>query len=341
MTKLKIGVIGTGSIAKHRHLVEYARNNEVEIVAVCDINQARVEEVGANFGAAKTFTDYNDLLKEDLDAVSVCTPNYLHAPISIAALKAGKHVLCEKPMATSEVEADQMIEAAQNSGKTLMIAHNQRFVKSHQLAKEWIASGKLGKVYSFRTAFGHPGPETWSAEGKDSWFFKKDEAFIGAMGDLGVHKTDLIRHILGEEIVEVAAMVETSSKKNADVDDNAVLILKTESGIIGTLAASWSYNGTEDNSTVIYAENGVLRLEDDDTFSVVYHKNDKTKEELNLGQIQSNDEGGQDTSGVIDHFVESILSGNPPLITGEEGKKSLQVILGAITSNETKQIVKL
>ena len=341
MTKLKIGVIGTGSIAKYRHLVEYARNNEVEIVAVCDINQARVVEVGTNFGAAKTFTDYNDLLKEDLDAVSVCTPNYLHAPISIAALKAGKHVLCEKPMATSEVEADQMIEAAKNSGKTLMIAHNQRFVKSHQLAKEWIASGKLGKVYSFRTAFGHPGPETWSAEGKDSWFFKKDEAFIGAMGDLGVHKTDLIRHILGEEIVEVAAMVETSSKKNADVDDNAVLILKTESGIIGTLAASWSYNGTEDNSTVIYAENGVLRLEDDDTFSVVYHKNDKTKEELNLGQIQSNDEGGQDTSGVIDHFVESILSGNPPLITGEEGKKSLQVILGAITSNETKQIVKL
>lgn len=341
MAKLKVGVIGTGSIAKYRHLVEYAGHHEVEIVAVCDINQARAEEVGKSFGVTKTFTDYNELLKEDLDAVSVCTPNYLHAPISIAALQAGKHVLCEKPMATSEEEANQMIEAAQKSGKILMIGHNQRFVKSHQLAKEWIDSGKLGKVYSFRTAFGHPGPETWSAEGKDSWFFKKDEAFIGAMGDLGVHKTDLIRYILGEEIVEVAAMVETSAKKNADVDDNAVLILKTESGIIGTLAASWSYNGTEDNSTVIYAENGVLRLEDDNDFSVVYHKNDRTKEELNLGQIQSNDEGGQDTSGVIDHFVESILTGKAPLITGEEGKKSLLVILGAIKSNETKQIVKI
>jgi len=223
----------------------------------------------------------------------------------------------------------------------LVIGHNQRFVKSHQLAKEWIASGKLGKVYSFRTAFGHPGPEAWSADGKSSWFFKKNEAFIGAMGDLGVHKTDLIRHILGEEIVEVAAMVETSAKENANVDDNAVLILKTQNGIIGTLAASWSYNGKEDNSTVIYAEKGVLRLEDDENFSVVYHKNDGTKEQLSLGQIQSNEEGGQQTTGVINHFIESILTGNPPLISGEEGKKSLLVILAALESNDTKKIVKL
>ncbi|WP_170008565.1 Gfo/Idh/MocA family protein [Bacillus fonticola] len=341
MEKLKVGVIGTGSIAKHRHLAEYRANDQVEIVAVCDINEARAKEVGALFGVTKTFTDYHDLLKEDVDAVSVCTPNYLHAPISIAALKAGKHVLCEKPMATSEEEANAMIAAAEKSGKTLMIGHNQRFVASHQQAKDWIATGKLGKVYSFRTAFGHPGPEAWSADGDRSWFFKKEEAFIGAMGDLGVHKTDLVRYILGEEMVEVAAMVETSAKKNADVDDNAVLILKTESGIIGTLATSWSYNGNEDNSTVIYAENGVLRLEDNKDFSVIYHKNDGTTETFSLGKIQSNEEGGQVSTGVIDHFVDSILTGKAPLITGEEGKKSLLVILGAIASNETKQIVKL
>ncbi|KIL43399.1 hypothetical protein KP77_31050 [Jeotgalibacillus alimentarius] len=340
MAKLKVGVVGAGSIAKHRHLAEYAANDNVEIVAICDINEERAKEMAKKFGAAQTFTDYKDLVKQDLDAVSVCTPNYLHAPVSIAALEAGKHVLCEKPMATSEQEADDMIAAADKAGKLLMIGHNQRFVASHQKAKEWLASGELGKVYSFRTAFGHPGPEGWSADGKDSWFFKKDEAFIGAMGDLGVHKTDLIRYILGEEMTEVAAMVETSAKENTDVDDNAVLVLKSESGIIGTLAASWSYVA-EDNATVIYAEKGVLRLEDDPEYSVVLQKADGTKEELSLGKIQSNDEGGQVSTGVIDHFVDSILSGKQPLIDGEEGKRSLKIILGALESNKSKQIVKL
>ncbi|MDG5472724.1 Gfo/Idh/MocA family oxidoreductase [Jeotgalibacillus sp. ET6] len=340
MTRLKIGVVGAGSIAQKRHLLEYAENDQVEVVAICDINEKRAQEAADKFGIAKVFTNYHELLKEDLDAVSVCTPNYLHAPVSVAALKAGNHVLCEKPMATSQEEAEQMIAVAEKSGKMLMIGHNQRFVESHQQARKWIAEGKLGKVFSFRTAFGHPGPEAWSVDGAASWFFKKEEAFIGAMGDLGVHKTDLIRYILGEEMTEVAAMVETSSKK-ANVDDNAVLLLKTESGIIGTLAASWSYKGKEDNSTVIYAEKGVLRLEDDETYSVVFHKNDGTKEQLSLGQIQSNEEGGQVSTGVINHFVESILTGNEPLVTGYEGMKSLQVILAALQSNETKQIVKL
>lgn len=77
-----------------------------------------------------------------------------------------------------------------------MIAHNQRFVRSHEKAREILEKGELGKIYSFRTAFGHPGPETWSADGTNSWFFKKEQAFIGAMGDLGVHKTDLLRFLL-------------------------------------------------------------------------------------------------------------------------------------------------
>ncbi|KIL50632.1 Gfo/Idh/MocA family protein [Jeotgalibacillus soli] len=341
MKKLKIGVIGAGSIAKHRHLPEYAANKEVEIAAICDINEERAKSIAKKFNIEKVLTDYRDLLQEDLDAVSVCTPNYLHAPISIAALEAGIHVLCEKPIATSAEEADQMIEAANKSGKVLMIGHNQRFVEAHVKAKQMVASGKLGKVFSFRTAFGHPGPEAWSADGADSWFFRKEEAFIGAMGDLGVHKTDLIRYILGEEIIEVAAMIETSSKLKADVDDNAVCLLKTENGIIGTLAASWSYNGKEDNSTVIYTEKAVLRLEDDEEFSVITHFKNGTTEKLKLAQIQSNEDGGQSSSGVIDHFIECVQTGRQPLISGEEGKKSLLVILGAIQSHTTKKIVKL
>ena len=109
---------------------------------------------------------------------------------------------------------------------------------------------------------------------KNSWFFKKEQAFIGAMGDLGVHKADLLRYLLGEEFVEVAGFIETSAKENTDVDDNAVCILKSESGVIGTLAASWAYTAKEDNSTIIYGEHATLRLEDDPKYSlIVQYKN--------------------------------------------------------------------
>ncbi|MTH53045.1 gfo/Idh/MocA family oxidoreductase [Bacillus mangrovi] len=338
-TKIRMGVVGCGSIARHRHLLEYASDEAVEITAVCDIVEERVNETASLYGAA-AYTNYEDLIASGkVYAVSVCTPNYLHAPVSIAALKAGLHVLCEKPMATSREDAEAMIAAAKESGKKLMIAHNQRFTSAHQKARKIIASGEMGKIYSFRTAFGHPGPEAWSIDGKDSWFFRKEEAFIGAMGDLGVHKTDLMRFLLGEEFTEVGAFVETSAKTFGDVDDNAVCILKTASGILGTLTASWSYTGKEDNSTIIYCENGIIRLEDDPQYSLIIQYSNKETAKFELGQIQSNEEGGQVSSGVMKYFINCIQEDQEPLVTGEEGMKSLEVILAALESGKTKKIV--
>ncbi|MFC0470654.1 Gfo/Idh/MocA family protein [Halalkalibacter kiskunsagensis] len=340
MSTLKVAVIGCGSIAKYRHLPEYNANNQVEIVAVCDIVPERAEQMAEEYGAL-AFTDYKEVLKVNgLDAISVCLPNYLHAPVSIDALNAGKHVLCEKPMATSKEEAEAMIAAATANDKKLMIAHNQRFVSSHQTAKEIIDSGKLGKIYSFRTTFGHPGPEGWSVDGADSWFFNKEQAFIGAMGDLGVHKADLMRYLLGE-FTEVGAFIETNAKKNTEVDDNAVCMLRTESGIIGTLTASWAYVSGGDNSTVIYGEKGILRLEDDPTYSLIEEYRNGSVINHKLDKIQTNEEGGQTNTHVIDHFVESIVEDNQPLICGEEGMKSLQIILAALDSQESKQIISL
>ncbi|MEH7480975.1 Gfo/Idh/MocA family oxidoreductase [Neobacillus drentensis] len=340
MSKLKVGVIGCGSIAKFRHLPEYKLNKTVEIVAVCDLVAERAEKMAEEYGA-KAFTDYKEVLKlDDIDAISVCLPNYLHAPVSIDALKAGKHVLCEKPMATSKEEAEAMIEAAKRNDKKLMIAHNQRFVASHQKAKEIIDSGKLGKIYSFKTTFGHPGPEGWSIDGAGSWFFHKEKAFIGAMGDLGVHKADLMRYLLGE-FTEVGAFIETNAKQNTDVDDNAVCILRTENGIIGTLAASWAYVSGGDNSTIIYGEKGTLRLEADPEYSMIEEYRDGSVVYHKLDRIQTNEENGQTTSHVINHFVESIVENKEPLISGEEGMKSLQIILAALESQETKRIVSL
>ncbi|MFK4380291.1 UDP-N-acetylglucosamine 3-dehydrogenase [Bacillus sp. RC218] len=339
MNILKVGVIGCGSIAQYRHLPEYEANPYVQIVAVCDSNKKRAKEVANKYGV-NMYTDYNELINcEELDAVSVCTPNDLHASISIVALQSGIHVLCEKPMATSKKDAEMMIEAAEKSGKKLMIGHNQRFVTSHQKAKQLIENGEIGKIYSFRTAFGHSGPENWSVDGKESWFFKKDEAFLGAMGDLGVHKADLIRYILDEEMTEVGAFIETSAKTFSNVDDCAVCMLKSESGIIGTLAASWSYVSKEDNSTIIYGEKATLRLEDDPTYSLILQYKNGEVVKYELDKIQSNAAVGQSNSHVIEQFVESILSDKEPLINGVEGMKSLEVILAAIQSSEAKQIV--
>ncbi|KGX87784.1 Gfo/Idh/MocA family protein [Pontibacillus litoralis] len=338
MNKLKVAVIGCGSIAQNRHLIEYHNNEQAEIVAVCDKVESRAKATAIQYNA-KAYTSYQQLLAmEDIDAVSVCLPNALHAPVTIAALTKDCHVLCEKPMATSREEAEKMIVTAKDFNKKLMIAHNQRFASSHEKARDLIASGAIGKVTSFRTTFGHGGPEGWSADGSDSWFFRKDEAFIGAMGDLGVHKADLLRYILNEEIVDVAGFIENNVKENSTVDDNAVCILRTESGIIGTLAASWAYVPNEDNSTIIYGEKGTLRMEDDPEHALIASYRDGEVVKYQLGKIQTNDAGGQTSSCVVDHFIDCIIENKEPLINGEEGMRSLEVILAALQSNETKQI---
>ena len=120
-----------------------------------------------------------------IDAVSVCVANFAHADLSIQALKAGKHVLCEKPMAITLEECQTMLAEAEKAGKRLLIGQNQRLAKAHAKAKELVAAGEIGRVITFRTFFGHGGPETWSiTPGKNTWFFDKKRAAMGAMACL-------------------------------------------------------------------------------------------------------------------------------------------------------------
>lgn len=342
---VKFGIIGCGSICRYRHAPELADNKQAEIVAFCDIVPERAEAMVELYGG-KAYTDYKEVIANpDVDAIVVCTPNYLHGPITIEALKAGKHVLCEKPMATSAEEAENMIKAAKESGKFLMIGHNQRLMPPHVKAKEILDSGKLGKVLTFRTAFGHAGPEGWCVDKSlKTWFFQKDKAFVGAMGDLGVHKADLIRWLLGEEITEVGAFVETLDKRYENgelinVDDNATCILRSESGIIGNLIASWTYRGGEDNGTILYCENGVMKIGYDPNFQVTIEYRDGTQEFYNVGAIATNEK--QVSSGVSELFVDCIVNNRAPEISGEEGYAALKIVLACLKSAETRQIVKV
>ncbi|WP_339315926.1 Gfo/Idh/MocA family oxidoreductase [Paenibacillus sp. FSL R10-2734] len=339
MSKIKVAVVGCGSISKKRHIPEYAANPNVELVGFCDLVLERAEGYALQRGG-RAYTNYEEMLKvEKPDAVSVCTPNVLHAQYAITAANAGAHVLVEKPMATNEADALAMIEAARKNGVFLMAGQNQRLMPPHQKAKEILQTGKMGKVISFRTSFGHPGPERWSIDGRDSWFFRKEEAIMGAMGDLGVHKADLIRWLLGDEVAEVAAFVNTLHKEGTDVDDNATCILRMKSGAVGTLVASWTYYKGGDNSTVLWCENGVMHIGTHPVDQVIVELRDGSVEKYQVGAMATNEK--QVPSGIMDAFVESIVTNTPPSISGEEGLKSLKVILATFESQDSKKVVSL
>jgi predicted dehydrogenase len=258
--------------------------------------------------------------------------------MSIAAANAGAHVLVEKPMAVTDEEAAAMNEAAAKNGVKLMVGHNQRLMPPHVKAKQILDSGVLGKVLTFRTSFGHPGPDGWSIDGAGSWFFRKQEAIMGAMGDLGVHKSDLIRYLLNDEVSEVAAFIATIDKPG-DVDDNANVIVRMQSGAIGSLVASWTYYKGEDNSTVLWCEKGVMKIGTHPEDQVIVELRNGSIDKHKVGEISTNTK--QLSSGIVDAFIDSIVNDTVPAISGEEGRKSLKVILSAFESQATGQFIKV
>ncbi len=339
---VNVGVIGCGKIAQTRHLPEYADNSDVNIVALYDFNVDRAKELAEKYNA-KVYESYQELLDDPgIDAVSVCVRNSDHCAISIDAMKAGKHVLCEKPMAVSLEECIKMVEASEKYNRFLMIGQNQRLSKAHVKAKELIQSGMLGKVLTYKTNFGHGGPETWTVDQKDVWFFDKSLSAFGALADLGVHKTDLITYLLDSPVKKVTAVLKTLDKKDAEgnpitVDDNSICIYEMENGVVGTMTASWTYYGAEDNSTVIYGTNGMMRIYDDPEYSIVVTLKDGSQVLYDIDHIQTND--NQTKSGIIDAWVESLVENKEPEISGKSVLSSMKAIFAALESSKSNTTV--
>ena len=340
---LKIGIIGAGSIVRHRHLPETQLNPHAEVGAVCDIVEARAKELAAEYGC-KAYTDYQDLVQDpDLDAVIVAATNTTHAEMTIAALKAGKDVMCEKPMATTLEDARAMVQTARETGRKLMIAHNQRLEPANVKAREILQSGKLGKVLTFTSVFGHPGSEAWAIDGAKTWFYKKDISGLGVLGDLAIHKLDLLRWLIDDNYIEATGMMGTLSKTYPDgtpidVEDNAICVLRTEKGALGTMIASWSYQ-KEDNSTVIYCQKGVIEIYRDPEFPLVVHHNFQNGEYYKLGRKSTNVE--QVRSGIVDAFVNALANDTSVPIPGEEGYKALEAVLACQKAAGSGQVVKI
>lgn len=334
---INVGIIGCGKIAQVRHIPEYEANQNARICGFYDINEERAKELAQKYHA-KAYASYEELLKDpEIHAVSVCAANSVHAEISIAALKAGRHVLCEKPMAATLADCEAMVKAAQQSGKVLMIDQNQRLAKAHLEAKRMIEEGKIGDILTFRTTFGHGGPETWSVDpGKNTWFFDKEKAVMGAMADLGIHKTDLMQFLTSQKVVEVTAKLVTLHKKDGAgepirVDDNAFCIYRLSGGAVGTMTASWTHYGAEDNSTILYGTKGIMRIYDDPVHTIVITREDGTRTEYDVEAIQTND--NQTNSGIIDLFIDCLEKGTVPGISGESVLQAMRAVFGSVESS--------
>lgn len=343
---VRFGILGCGSIALFRHALELSQNPSAEIVAVYDPIQSRAEYLVSKFGQGEVMDSEDALIKrKDIDAIVVATPNSEHARLTIKALKAGKHVLCEKPMATTLEDAAAMIRTAEDCGKLLMIGHNQCLMAPHLKARKLLQEGIIGEVMTFRTAFGHGGPEFWSQDkGNHTWFFKKEKAYVGCMGDLGVHKCYLLPFLLGTDFAEAGAFIGTFDKTNEKgelitVDDNAVCIMKMENGVIGQLTASWTYYGPEDNMTTIYGTQGRLVLGANPEYPVEVYLRNGEQIKYKVGAVATNT--CQVKSGIPDLFVDCILDGKPTPFDGMKGYKALATVVACMNSNETGTIAKV
>lgn len=267
MTKtLNVAMIGGGFMGK-AHAMAYAAMPMFFWPApaiphrkvIVDVTDALAEEAKTRFGFEESSSDWQSVVaRDDIDVIDICTPNNIHAEIAIAAAKAGKHIICEKPLARGGEEAKTMLDAVENAGVIHMVAFNYRRTPAVALAKKYIEEGRIGDIRNFRGTY----LQDWSADpdGPLSWRFQKKIAGSGAVGDIGTHVVDLAHYLVGQ-ISEVNAMTPTyiktrpvqaggldklgASEKNAnaqrgpvDVDDEVVSLLKFDNGAIGSLEAT-------------------------------------------------------------------------------------------------------
>jgi len=259
MSKLRIAIIGNGGICQGSHIENYCEDERVEVVAFCDIIEERAVALkNEYYPDAAVYTDYKELLKdESIDAVDICTPNYLHSIIAVDAFKAGKHVLCEKPDAIDVTEVLKMKNAADEAGKVLMVIRNNRFVTASQYAKKFVEAGRMGEIYCGRCGW----QRRRGIPGKGGWFTTKAQSGGGPLIDLGVHMIDLAIWLMGNPTpVAVSANTfckfadnDTSDSVNSDfgdknsegtfdVEDLAMGMIRFDNGAVLQIEFSWASN---------------------------------------------------------------------------------------------------
>ena len=210
--------------------------------------------------------------------------------------------------------------------------------------QELLDAGIIGDIITFRATMGNAGPENWSMEAGSTWFFDKNRAAMGAMADLGIHKTDLIQFLTGQRVIRTTARVTTLDKKDASgnligVDDNAICIYELSGGAMGTMTASWTYYGAEDNSTILYGTKGIMRIYDDPAAAIKVILTDGSKISYDVEAIQTND--NQTKSGVIDLWMDSLVNNREPEISGRSALTAMRAVFASLRSSELGAAVEI
>jgi UDP-N-acetylglucosamine 3-dehydrogenase len=306
-------VVGCGTAAKHIHLPAL-RSAGAEVTAFASRSRASAEAARDQWGSG-TVVDHweNVVLRDDVDAVVVATPNVLHRDVAVAAAAAGKHVLVDKPMACTVAEADEMIAAAAASGIVLVPFQNARFVAPFAAAHDVVAEGRLGDVTGLRAAFGHAGPHTWAPQA--TWFYEPSQAGGGCLIDLGVHIIDVIRHVAADDIVEVAAALNGPA---GGVEVDAQLLVRLGGGAIGSVHASWSSRPGPDQQLTVVGTRGTLHL--DTRTSLTFLPVDGERERVPLPET---------TGSPLEELLAAIRGERVPTVTADDGRAAVSVVEAA------------
>ena len=340
---VRVGIIG-GGWPGGAHSKGYAEAGGFKVVAVADLIPSRRQKIIADHPGAKEYAAGEELLKDpDVEAVSVCLPNHLHAPMTVAALRAGKHVLCEKPPAMNAAQARQMERAAAKANKVLLYAVQRRFGSHEMAARQAIARGYAGDVYHARAAW----MRTRGIPVGTGWFTDKARSGGGALIDIGIHVLDLAWHLLGQpNPISVYGLTHTHfgstlpEGATMNVDDAAFAIVRFEGGKSIEVATSWAINQAPQQQGMIcrvYGTQGALEVYTPQG-AVLYRsfngKGEAKPTPLNGPKVQGH-------AALMRHFRECILGKATPLIGAAQGVKLMQMIEAIYQSAESGRSVSI
>jgi predicted dehydrogenase len=344
---LKVAFAGTGYISRI-HARAARSVADVESVAVVNHRPESMRTFAAEFGIPRQYPDVDALLADgDVDALIVGTPNYLHAPQTIAALKAGVHVMVEKPMAMDAAEAEEMLEADQRSGALLMVAHCWRFDRQVLWLREQVEAGRLGRIVRTK---GYGVHVNW---GPGGWFTRRRHAGGGALADMGIHALDTARFLLGDpQPVSVYARIGTyyaaalrhvALPEEFDVDDTGVIVVNWEAGVTSYIESGWwqPHADGPEAATQLYGIDGFGRTFP--TYLEVVNAERTAAERIDPGFPATRDPHCPQSmyDAQMAYFVTCVRSGQTPRPGGVEGWINMRILDAAYESAHTGKVVAL
>lgn len=325
---LRVGIVGVGTMGR-THASAYTKLPNARLVGFTDAIADAARRVASQFGV-QAFDSYESLL-EQVDMVDICTPTPTHLELVLQAANAGKHILCEKPLGRTLQQCEQMIEAANRAGVTLMPAQVLRFFPEFKQARDLVLAGAVGKPAAIRTRRGGPYPRA-----ANDWYADFEQSG-GPILDMVIHDFDWLRWTFGE--VE-RVFAKSLTFKKLDHIDYALITLRLKSGAIAHVEANWADPGGFKVDFEIAGDAGMIAFDSRFAMPLTVAKQDAGGGGGGVAVPES--PLAEDPYMLeIKHFVDSVEAGQPPSITAEDGMKAVEIALAAIESARTGKVIRL